>query len=76
VAFLLQHGQSPDDYVLATTAISKSQPAPRSAGWLAAAALDRLLLSLEEQERNSWSAFERKSLGPSNVRDYRGRPPD
>jgi hypothetical protein len=46
-AFILQHGQSPDDYalahVLATTAAFKSQPAPQWARWLAAAALDRFL---------------------------------
>jgi hypothetical protein len=46
-AFVLQHGQSVDDYalahVLASTAAFKTQPAPRWARWLAAAALDRFL---------------------------------
>jgi hypothetical protein len=46
-AFILQHGQSADDYalahILATSAAFKSQPAPRWARWLAAAALDRFL---------------------------------
>jgi hypothetical protein len=46
-AFILQHGQSPEDYmlahVLAATGAFKGQPAPRWARWLAAASLDRFL---------------------------------
>ena len=48
-AFIFQHGKSVDDFalthVLASTAASKGQPAPRWARWLAVAALDRLLLN-------------------------------
>jgi hypothetical protein len=50
-AFIFQHGQSPDDYllahVLATEAIARGQ---RSAIWISAATLDRYLQSLGQKQ--------------------------
>jgi hypothetical protein len=71
-AFIFQHGEQPSDYLLAhALALSALQLGRADAGWIAAASLDRYLLSIGQPQiyGTQFGSNGQKSLDPKLIPD-------
>ncbi len=65
-AFMFQHGNRPDDYLLAhTLALASAAKGNKDAAWIAAATLDRYLQAIGQKQIYGTQYLNRRETGPT-----------
>jgi hypothetical protein len=76
-AFIFQHGDTPDDYLLAhTLALASAAKGSKDASWIAAATLDRYLQTIGQKQIYGTQYLNNRDTGPTMEPYNRGLVPD